>query len=199
MSTDENIGIHVDDDGSLDALIAKLDEALAKSEQLTGQTGQTPEQAQFYTIPSSEMANINKPYMNAPDFAAFYRNLDKQGAAAKQNADNIINEEGEQIKGLENASSRVIRMIPGLREAQRIQRGLGALSEGSIMGVMGLLMVAYSIYRQISAYLEEQKRQQAEFKKTIMGLQGFTTSAEFTAWQTGQRQAIEGYRSGIIP
>lgn len=113
--------------------------------------------------------------------------------------DDMVASEGGEIKGLDSASSRVIRMIPGLREAQRIQRSIGLLSEGSIMGGLGLLLVAYSIYKQISSMLEQQQQQRDELQKAIMEIRGFTTSAQFLAWQEGQRQLIEGYRSGIIP
>ena len=114
--------------------------------------------------------------------------------------DDVVESEGTEIKGLESASSRVIRMIPGLREAQRITRSIGTLSEGSVMGVVGLLMVAYSIYRQINAMLEEQKQQQADYQKAIIEIRGFTTVAQFTQYQDNQRRAIENsYRPGIIP
>jgi hypothetical protein len=197
---------------------------LGKTEQITGQPSETTDfytipnaemdqvtakqNADFYTIPNSEMDEVNaraaEAQANVDDVVsegeAKIAGLEAETASAQTSVDTVAAEsEGTDIKGLDSASSRVIRMIPGLREAQRIYRGLGALSEGSLMGGLGLLLVAYSIYKQISAYLEEQKQQQAEYKKTIMELRGFTTSTEFTSWQTGQRQAIEGYRSGIIP
>ena len=184
------------DDSEIDAAIAKLDEALAKTAQLTEQT---IEQEQIQIIPYSEMQNLEKPYMNAPDFAAFYRNIDKEADAARLKADDVLSKSDE-IKGLDSASSRIIRMIPGLREAQRIQRSLGALSEGSIMGGLGLLLVAYSIYRQISAMLEEQKKQAEEYRRMVMEARGFTLTSEFTRWQDDQRRAIENaYRPGVIP
>ena len=242
--SDENISIDVTDDGAIDAYIAKLDEALAKSEQLTGQT---PQEGQFYTIPSSEMAEITK--RETTDFYTIPNTemdeLNAKAAETQANVDDVVSESEQkldfvkaetdavkdaiadavadadqslsdqqvkaaaaaltvddvstEIKGLESASSRVIRMIPGLREAQRIHRSIGMVSEGSVMGVLGLLMVAYSIYRQISSMLEEQKQQQAEYKKTIMDVRGFTTSAQFTQWQENQSRLIEGYRLRIIP
>ena len=162
----------------------------------------------FFTLPNSEMEELNaqveETQANVDEVVADSKEkLDGVLAdveEAEAQTDDVVASEGTEIKGLESASSRVIRMIPGLREAQRIQRSLGALSAGSLVGVVGLLMVAYSIYRQISAMLEEQKQQQADYKKTIMDVRGFTTSAQFIAWQAGQRQAIENsYRPGIIP
>ena len=192
--SDEQITISVDD-SEIDAAIAKLDEALAKTAQLTGQTP-TETEAEFYVMPAAEMENLEKPYMHAPDFAAFYRNLDKEADAAKEKADDVLGKSGE-IKGLDSASSRVIRMIPGLREAQRIYRSLGALSEGSIMGALGLLMVAYSIYRQISAMLAEQEQQRLEYRRMVMEARGFTLISEFERWKEDQTRIINGYRTTL--
>lgn len=186
------------DTSEIDAAIAKLEGALEKTGQLTSGTA-SPEQGEFYTIPNSEMEQLNQPYMQTPDLGGFYDNLDRQAEAAKKKADDLISTEGEEIKGLESASSRVIRMIPGLREAQRLKNSLGQISAGNITGVIGLLMLAYSIYRQISAMLEEQKQQQADYQKAVMEVRGLTTSAQFTSWKEGQRQTFEGYRTNIIP
>jgi hypothetical protein len=113
--------------------------------------------------------------------------------ATQTETDDVVASEGGEIKGLDSASSRVIRMIPGLREAQRIQRSLGALSAGSVMGVVGLLMVAYQIYKQVAAYLEEQKQLQIEYRQAIMEARNFTTIAQVKAWQADQDRIMRGY------
>jgi chromosome segregation ATPase len=219
---------------------AKLDEALAKTSQLTGQTA-TPESGNVfsenkfagYIAPPpgnygplyEEVRNMQPMQVDTSDATVKLDDLEAHAAEAKANVDDVVSEseqkldgvnvnveaaktevddvvalEGGEIKGLDSASSRVIRMIPGLREAQRIQRSIGLLTEGSIMGVVGLLLVAYQIYQKISAMLAEQQQLRDEYKKTVMEIRGFTTSAQFTAFQTGQRQAIENsYRPGIIP
>mgnify|MGYP000377393312 CR=1 FL=1 len=107
--------------------------------------------------------------------------------------------EGSEIKGLESASSRIIRMLPGLREADRLKRSIGQISEGNVVGVLSLLMLAYSIYRQISSYLEQQKREQLEYQKAIMQTKNFTTAEQFQVWQADQNRAIRGFGTGIIP
>jgi hypothetical protein len=47
--------------------------------------------------------------------------------------------------------------------------------------------------------IDEQKRQQAEYERTVMAAQNFTTTEQFKQWQTSQRQAFDNYRNGIIP
>ena len=179
------------DTSEIDAAIAKLEAALEKTGQLTGQTSSTSD---VYTIPNSEMeqatAKQNADFFTIPN--SEMDDLTSKAETAKQTADAVLSK-GDEIKGLDGAASRVIRMIPGLREAQRIQRSIGLLSEGSLMGGLGLLMVAYSIYRQISAYLEEQKQQQAEYQKAIMDIRGFTTSAQFKTWEDNQNRVSRNY------
>jgi hypothetical protein len=121
--------------------------------------------------------------------------------AAKTSVDEVAAEsEGTDIKGIDSASHRIIRMIPGLREAQRLQHSLALVSAGSVMGILGLLMVAYSIYRQISAMLEEQQQQRNDYNKAIMEARGFTTLSQIEQYKESQRKAIENsYRPGIIP
>jgi hypothetical protein len=235
--SDEQITISVDD-SEIDAAIAKLDEALEKTAQLTGETPTETEVP--YIIPSAEMAEVPEqpfiiPYAEMPHIipageieqyneatarlddleahsaeaeadvedtvvtgTAKLTDLEAEAENAKANVDEAI-EEGAEIKGLDSASSRIIRMIPGLREAQRIQRSIGMLSEGSIMGGLSLLLVAYSIYRQISAMLAEQEQQRAEYRKMVMEARGFTLKAQFTQWQEDQRRTIEDYRNRVIP
>ena len=220
MSADENIVVSVDS-SEIDAAVAKLDEALEKTSQLTGQTA--TDTGQFYTIPNSEMnqqeetdfyviPNAELEELNA-QAEETQSKVDDVVAESEQKladvqsdiddteteADDLVMTEGTKMKGLESASNRITRMIPGLREAYRIKVGLGYLSQGSLLGVVGLLMVAYSIYRQISSYLEEQKQQQAEIRQAVMAIQNFTTTAQFQTWQENTDRAIRGYQTGHIP
>jgi hypothetical protein len=200
---EENIKITVSDE-ELDAAIAKLDEALEKTEHLE-QIPKTEVGTSEATAKLDDLeAHAAEVEANVDDTMATgtvkLDNLEVETEVAKTSVDDVATEsEGMDIKGLDSASHRIIRMIPGLREAQRIQRSLGALSEGSIMGVLGLLLVAYSIYKEISRMLAEQQQQADEYKKEIMEIRGFTMSAQFEKWQEDQRRIIEGYRSGIIP
>ena len=221
MSADENILISVED-AEIDATIAKLEEALDKQAQLTGQAPAEAEQP--YIIPVSEMESLEKPYMNAPDFSAFYRGLDQRTAEAKANVDDTVAEseiklenlkreasdavneaEGEvanvgtQIRGLESTSRRVIRMIPGLREAQRLTRSMELLSAGNLMGVAGLLMVSWSIYRQMSSMMDAQKQQDTDYRRMIMEARGFKQVSQYKSWQEDQNRLDRGYMTTTIP
>lgn len=106
----------------------------------------------------------------------------------------MVEDEVGGIKGLETSANRIIRMVPGLREASRLQRSLSLLQTGNIAGVLGVIMLAYSLYRQISAMMEEQKKQQMEYRRDVMEARGFTLTSEFDRWKEEQRQLSEQYR-----
>jgi hypothetical protein len=192
---DEHIDISVEA-SEIDHAIARLDEALAKKEQLTGQVLPAVEA----TTTQAKRAVSKQP---VPRLDAFYSNaigdLGRQTENVKQQATNLITNEAPKIKGLEQSAKRIASMLPGLREANRLQTALKSLSAGNIAGVIGILMLALSIYRQVASMMEEQKRQQEEYKRSVMEIRGFTTSAQFEAWQKQQRHLQEAYRSGIIP
>jgi hypothetical protein len=185
------------DDAALDAAIAKIDGALSKTSQLPTNQTATQNQTDFYTIPDSEMAAVRQREMDEfytipnSEMDAFTRKAEQ----AKKTADNLIKTEGAQIKGLESASGRIMRMIPGLREARRLQVGLENISAGNIVGVVGLLMLALTIYRQISQMQAEQKRQQEAYRQMIMQAQNFTSQTQFQAWQLQTQTALAGYRN----
>jgi hypothetical protein len=90
-------------------------------------------------------------------------------------------------------------MLPVLREADRLKRSIGQISEGNVVGVLSLLMLAYSIYRQISSYLEQQKREQLEYRQSIAEAQNLDTKEQVEAFIQKQRQAMEYWRSSYIP
>jgi hypothetical protein len=170
---DENISVNVDDGGVIDAYLAKLDSALAKSSQLTG-------------------APVATDGAGTKDVIV---NVDNQVLEARKKADALLKNEGTQIKGLESSMGRIARMIPGLREARRLQVGLENLQAGSLIGVVGIVMLAYSIYRQIMAYYDDLKREQAQFRSEVMQAQNFTTFAQFESWDRKRQQALDYYRS----
>jgi hypothetical protein len=189
---DEHIDISVEA-SEIDHAIARLDEALAKKEQLTGQV-----------LPQAEASTSVRSVAKqpVPKLGVFYGGIGdvgRQTENVKQQATALLNNEGRQIKGLEQSTKRIFSMLPGLREADRLQTNLKTLSAGNIAGVIGILMLALSIYRQVASMMEEQKRQQEEYKRSVMEIRGFTTSAQFEAWQKQQRHLQEAYRSGIIP
>lgn len=59
----------------------------------------------------------------------------------------------------------------GYVEANRLKTSIGALSVGNLVSVVGILMLVLSIYRQVSAVLEDQKRQRLEYQRMDMDAQ----------------------------
>ena len=216
--SDENIFINVDD-AAVDDAIAKLEEALEKQAQLTGQP---IEAEQAYIIGADEMVIIEKAEAAKQHVADVVSEgeLELMGLQAEADAvkaavaEAVMDAEGELteaqlkiamtklrigdetdgIKGLESSTNMIIRMIPGLREANSLNRSLQMLQAGNVMGAMGVLLLAYSLYRQISAMIEEQKKQQTEYRRDVMEARGFALTSEFDRWQEDQRQLNDQYR-----
>src|SRR3972149_446005 len=196
---------NVVDDGSLDAYVARLDEAQKKKGR---PPGQPPAMGEPFIIPASEMANLEAARENVDEVVAEgEEKLEKLDADVETTKTKLLDVEGtylhlggdQGIKGLERSAARITRMLPGLSEAYRFHRSLFWLKEGSVFGAFTLLLLAWSIYKKVAGMLEEQKRQQEQFKKEIMEIREFTTSAEFQRWQENQRRLIEGYRTGRFP
>jgi hypothetical protein len=103
------------------------------------------------------------------------------------------------ITGLETAANRLMRRVPGLHEVERLQKNILKFDIGNIGGIVSIVMIAYSLFMKLTSALAEQERIKAEFQTAVMDAQGFTTSSQFTNWQNTQTQAIQGYRSKIIP
>lgn len=199
--SDANIRVSVDT-SEIDVALAKLDAALERVNGVSGAVAAKPASAE------------------QSDFSAFWTRIDAEAAEAKRKVDdtvtegeaklavlkaktvttkieatNLLNNEAPKIKGLEQAAKRIASMLPGLREANTLQTNLKSLSAGNIVGVIGILMLVVSIYRQVVSMMEEQKRREEEYKRQVMQLRGFTTNQEFEAWQNSQRQAQEQWRS----
>lgn len=186
--SDEHIDISVET-SEIDHAIARLDEALAKKEQLTGQV--LPQ-----TEASTSVRSVAK--QPVPKLGVFYGgigDLGRQTEAVKQQATNLLTNEAPKIKGLEQSAKRIANMLPGLREANRLQTNLKTLSAGNIVGVIGILMLALSIYRQVASMMEEQQRQKEEYKREIMRAQNLTSQSQYQTWQTQQETALANYRN----
>ena len=216
LSADEIISISIEDQ-ELEEVLTRLDAALAKKEQLTGFTPTVTGESE--TQETGGVASIVGA--GEADFSAFWARLDSEvtdaktlvddtvadGEAklamlkaktvtAKIEATNLLTNEAPKIKDLEQAAKRIASMIPGLREASRLQTALKSLSTGNtLVAIISILMLVLSIYRQIVSMLEEQKRREEEYRRQVMQLRGFTTIKEFEAWQNSQRQAQEQWRS----
>ena len=210
---DENIAIDVDD-SAIDAAIAKLDEALRKTAEVVGETPEVaiPQSAgansvEFFTIPNSEVDSeiASMKAKVAQAVAEAEEDLKAESAKASltdAEMGNLVSNEEDRLRGLNYSVRRVTAQIPGLREAYHYVEALKRIERFGLMdigGVVSVLMLAYTLYRQLAQMMEEQKRQQAEYRQNVMAAQNFATTEQFIQWQTNQRQAFDSYRSGIIP
>lgn len=195
MSADENISISIDD-AAIDNAIAKLNEALAKKEQLTGQPTQSnPGDVIINEAPTS---GFNQPAVKLDKSQRQLSDFSRQADSAAKKADSVLSMSGE-IKGVESSANRIIRMIPGLREANRLQRSIRQLSAGNIVGAVGLFMLAIRIYRIIDQYYKKLEQEKQDYQRQIMEISKFTTAAQFKDWETNQRQIIDNYiKNGVI-
>jgi len=171
MSADENITISVDDTALSEAL-QKLDEALAKKEQLTGQ-----------------------PTPNDPNGIIIN---DRAADITKSKIDGITTSETVKIAGLNAAITKISNRIPILREAKRLVSSVQGLMSGNIVSVVGLLLLLLSIMEQVNRMVENQKREEEAYRDRIKDAQGFQSNAEFERWRTQQSTALQGYRSRPI-
>lgn len=103
------------------------------------------------------------------------------------------------VKGLQSAAYRITRMIPGLREANRLAVGLKNFSAGNVVGLVSIAFLILRIYQTIKSMLDAQRREQEQFRQDVIQMQNFTSIGQFNNWQMQQRQAVESYRTGVIP
>jgi hypothetical protein len=217
LSSDIPVTVTVDS-SEIDAALAKLDAALERKNTLTLPISNEKQEDIYFTSPEL----LDSP-VESGGFNAFWGRLDMEIVDAKLRVDTTIAEgqakldmlklqanttaaqtkavvavEGPKIEGLERSSRRIIRMIPGLREADQLTRNMKLLSAGNIAGALGIALIAYQIYLQINRFLQEQERQKQEYRQTIMQVQNFTTKEEFYAWQRSQQQAFEAVRNRVI-
>ena len=199
--SDANIRVSVDTT-EIDVALAKLDAALERVNSVSGAVAAKPALAEqsdfsaFWTRIDAEAAEVKQKVDDTvTEGEAKLALLKAKTATAKIEADMVIAQKAPKIKGIEQAVNRIINMIPVLDEADRLRTNLKILSAGNITGIIGILMLALTIYRQVVSMMEEQKRQQEEYRRQIMQLRGFTTIKEFEAWQNSQRQAQEQWRS----
>lgn len=195
LSADENISVSIQD-SEIDAAIQKLNAALTKKEQLTTAVNGSPrgysgERDSGVIINSSVEAESAKIDVAQKQLSDFQNTTDSATSKVKT----LLAGEGREIKGVETSANRIIRMIPGLREANRLKRNVDLLSGGSVMGVLGILLLAYSLYQQINRIIEEQQRQKEEYKREIMRAQNLTSQSQYQTWQTQQETALANYRN----
>ena len=199
MSADENISVSIQD-SEIDAAIQKLNAALTKKEQLTNAVNGSPqgysgERDSGVIINSSVEVESAKIDVAQKQLSDFQNTTDSATSKVKT----LLAGEGREIKGVETSANRIIRMIPGLREANRLRRSIGQLSAGNIVGAVGLFMLAIRIYRMIDQYYKKLEQEKQDYQRQIMEISKFTTAAQFKDWETNQRQIIDNYiKNGVI-
>ncbi|MCL1977598.1 MAG: hypothetical protein FWG55_05825 [Candidatus Bathyarchaeota archaeon] len=117
----------------------------------------------------------------------------------QKQAEELLANTGTQIKGVEAAGHRIIRMIPGLREADRLQKSIGQLSTGNIMGALTITLLAYNIIMQVKRLYDEQKRQQEQYTREVMQSRGYTTQQEYQQWEKQQNAGAAASRTRNTP
>ena len=168
--SDANIRVSVDTT-EIDIALAKLDAALARVNDVSRAVAAKPALAvqsdfsAFWTRIDAEAVKVKQKVDDTvTEGEAKLAMLKAKTATAKIEADMVIAQKAPKIKGIEQAVNRIINMIPVLDEADRLRTNLKILSAGNITGIIGLLMLALTIYRQVVSMLEEQKRREEEYK-----------------------------------
>lgn len=194
MSADENISVSIQD-SEIDAAIQKLNAALTKKEQLTNAVNGSPqgysgERDSGVIINSSLEAEFAKIDVAQKKLSDFQNTTDSATSKVKT----LLAGEGREIKGVETSANRIIRMIPGLREANRLRRSIGQLSDRNIVGAVGLFMLAIRIYRMIDQYYKKLEQEKQDYQRRIMEIRGYTRESEYNEWLSLQKD----YRSRPI-
>lgn len=194
MSADENISVSIQD-SEIDAAIQKLNAALTKKEQLTNAVNGSPqgysgERDSGVIINSSVEAEFAKIDVAQKQLSDFQNTTDSATSKVKT----LLAGEGREIKGVESSANRIIRMIPGLREANRLQRSIRQLSDRNIVGAVGLFMLAIRIYRMIDQYYKKLEQEKQDYQRQIMEIRGYTRESEYNEWLSLQKD----YRSRPI-
>jgi len=121
--------------------------------------------------------------------------IDKDVTVVAAKTEQLVEKEGSEIKGMEAAGHRIIRMIPGLREVDRLQRGLGQISAGNVMGLVGLFFVAMRLIKMLNQYFDKIKQQAQEMEAYVREARGFTTHEQYAQWQAQQKEGMRATRN----
>ena len=116
---------------------------------------------------------------------------------ARDVGDEAISKTGD-LKGMNMAARRIMRQVPGLREASRLL-SLIKMQMRIAPAVFALLM-AWQTVRMIISWLGEREREAKEFRRMIMEARGFRTKSQFDNWlEEDKRRTAEAYRSVVPP
>jgi hypothetical protein len=70
-----------------------------------------------------------------------------------------------------------------------IQKSIGQLSAGNLLGVMGILNLALMLYQKLQAYYEEQRQKFRQLEEDIRWQQGYSRE-QFNTCYTQQQTAM---------
>jgi hypothetical protein len=187
------------DDAEIDAIIAKIDDALAKSSQLTGQANHAE------TLSLEASLGVRK--RSEGDFAAFWVMTDKQVSTTKKAMEKVLVEEAaktaKQTAEIKMSLKRVATMInPMLSQVGNMEERINTVKKyglQSIGGVVGVVYMAYTLYRQLDALIKEEERKREEYRRDIMQMQKLTRQDEYERFQQQMQATADAYKRGVIP
>jgi len=113
--------------------------------------------------------------------------------------DKQIEDSGFKIKGLETAVHRVARMIPGVREIDRVYKNVGRAQSGYlVMAAINMYLIANRVVRMINDYYERLKRERQEMEAIIRKGRDIQTHSEYVEWSSQQKTAMKASRTRNI-
>jgi hypothetical protein len=173
-----NISISVDQ-SEIDAAIANIDASTTGKGVSTG------------TARTRQPKFVSK-YAPLPDEKWEDKDMLRMAARMQEQTQEI----GYEIKGLETAVHRVARMIPGVREIDRIYKNINRAQSGyAIMAGINFALIAARIIRMINQYFDQKKRQEQELEAAVREIRGLTSHSGYSQYQYQQRAAVNSYRN----
>lgn len=105
-----------------------------------------------------------------------------------------ITDYGDELKGLDRASRRVMSRIPGLREASRLTTQLESLMKLGPAGYATLFFLIFEMLTYLKREQERREKEEKDFERMVREYRGFTHE-EFLKWREEDRQRMDAYRS----
>lgn len=105
--------------------------------------------------------------------------------------------EHEKIKGTNLLVRRTIAQLPGIREGYRIMMLMRTLLR--VSPEIALILVAWMAGTAFMDWLGGQAKEAEGYRKMVMEARGFTTRAQFDAWQAEDNaRTASQYRSVVV-
>jgi hypothetical protein len=114
---------------------------------------------------------------------------------AKETGDEVLGER-ENIKGMNLATRRIMRQVPGLRAVSRLLSLIKL--QMRIAPAAFALIIAFQALRTIISWLEGREREAREYRMMIREYRGLTSRRQVEAWiEEDKRRTQESYRSAV--